>query len=219
MNNLKIVRKADFRHLTQKDVADFLGVDRTTYGKYETGDSEPTFDTICKLADFFNVSVEYLMGRSSTSSLSSSFPEPKIAENVVTFPIIGEIAAGYDHIASEDWSGDTIDIPEHALRGRPKSDFFVLTVHGDSMYPDFREGDKVLILKTPTLQRSGEIGVVAYDDDQATLKKIEYTPGEEWMRFVPINPMYPARTIEGADLERCHVLGVPWLLIRNFVKK
>lgn len=219
MNKLKEVRKADSRHLTQKDMADWLGIERSTYGKYEQGSSEPTFETICKLAEFFGVSIEYLMGRSSHPASPFPFPEPRIAEKVVTFPIIGEVAAGYDHIALEDWSGDTVDIPEHELHGRPRSDFFVLSVHGDSMYPDFREGDKVLVLKTPTLTRSGDIGVVMYDDDQATLKKVEYMPGEDWMRLVPINPMYPARTIEGADLERCHILGTPWLLIRNFAKK
>lgn len=63
MNNLRTVRTTDPRKLTQKDVALFLGVDRSTYNKYETGDSEPNFDTICRLADFFDVSVEYLMGR------------------------------------------------------------------------------------------------------------------------------------------------------------
>lgn len=64
MNNLRLVRDSDPRKLTQKQVAAFLGVDRSTYNKYETGDSEPNFDTICRLADFFDVSVEFLMGRS-----------------------------------------------------------------------------------------------------------------------------------------------------------
>ncbi|WP_125115999.1 helix-turn-helix domain-containing protein [Agathobaculum sp. Marseille-P7918] len=63
MNNLRTVRTTDPRKLTQKDVALFLGVDRSTYNKYETGDSEPNFETICRLSDFFDVSVEYLMGR------------------------------------------------------------------------------------------------------------------------------------------------------------
>lgn len=63
MNNLRSVRKSDPRKLTQQDLADWLGIERSTYGKYETGDSEPNFDTICRLADFFDVSVEYLMGR------------------------------------------------------------------------------------------------------------------------------------------------------------
>lgn len=65
MNNLRTVRDSDPRKLTQKEVAAFLGVDRSTYNKYETGDSEPNFDTICRLADFFDVSVEYLMGRTN----------------------------------------------------------------------------------------------------------------------------------------------------------
>lgn len=63
MNNLRIVRTTDSRKLTQKDIALILGIDRSTYAKYETGDSEPNFDTICRLSDFFDVSVEYLMGR------------------------------------------------------------------------------------------------------------------------------------------------------------
>lgn len=63
MNNLRSVRKSDPRKLTQQDLADWLGIERSTYGKYETGDSEPNFDTICRLSDFFDVSVEYLMGR------------------------------------------------------------------------------------------------------------------------------------------------------------
>ena len=63
VNNLRKVRKNDARKLTQQDVAEWLGIERSTYGKYEQGNSEPTFDTLCKLAEFFSVSVEYLMGR------------------------------------------------------------------------------------------------------------------------------------------------------------
>lgn len=211
---LKFLRKRD--KLSQKELAEKLFVSQQAVGKWEKDTSTPNPEMLAKIADIFGVSIDFLIGRASTDL---PFPEPRIAEKVVTFPIIGEVAAGYDHIALEDWSGDTVDIPEHELHGRPRSDFFVLSVHGDSMYPDFREGDKVLVLKTPTLTRSGDIGVVMYDDDQATLKKVEYMPGEDWMRLVPINPMYPARTIEGADLERCHILGTPWLLIRNFAKK
>lgn len=72
MNNLKTVRKSDPRKLTQKDVADFLGADRSTYAKYETGDSEPNFDTLSRLSDFFGVSIEYLMGRSSIKKAPSA---------------------------------------------------------------------------------------------------------------------------------------------------
>lgn len=82
MNNLKTVRKSDPRKLTQKDVADFLGADRSTYAKYETGDSEPNFDTLSRLSDFFGVSIEYLMGRSSTK-------RPSIYDDDIKFALFG----------------------------------------------------------------------------------------------------------------------------------
>lgn len=47
--------------LRQKDVADWLGVDRTTYSKYESGASEPNWDTLVRLAKFFEVSTDYLL--------------------------------------------------------------------------------------------------------------------------------------------------------------
>lgn len=48
--------------LKQLDLADMLGVSRTTYTQYETGRSEPDLATIIKLAQFFGVSVDYLLG-------------------------------------------------------------------------------------------------------------------------------------------------------------
>lgn len=48
---------------TQEDVATFLGVAPQTVYKYEKGINEPDVATISKLADFFDVSVDYLLGR------------------------------------------------------------------------------------------------------------------------------------------------------------
>ena len=83
------------------------------------------------------------------------------------------------------------------------------------MYPEYREGDKVLILKQTTLNTSGTVGAVLYDNDYATLKKVTYAPGEDWLELSPINPMYPPKRVEGADLERCRIIGIPKLLIRD----
>lgn len=58
---LKACRKA--KGLTQQELANILGLNRSTYAKYETGDNEPDNDTLQKLADFFDVQVDYLFGR------------------------------------------------------------------------------------------------------------------------------------------------------------
>lgn len=49
---------------TQDDVANFLGISRPAYGNYENGKREPDIETLTKLADYFDVSMDYLIGRS-----------------------------------------------------------------------------------------------------------------------------------------------------------
>ena len=51
------------KSLYQKDVAAYLGIDRTTYVKYESGISEPPIETLIKLCNFYSVSLDFLVGR------------------------------------------------------------------------------------------------------------------------------------------------------------
>lgn len=204
---LKELRKRE--ELTQEELAKKLEISKSAISMYENGNRTPDFETLEMFADFFNVNLSYLIGE------NERLLSPHITSDTVTFPVIGSIAAGYDEIAVEDWSGDTIEIPVTYLKGRRKEDFFVLSVHGDSMYPLYMDGDKILILKQSTLERSGDIGAVLYEGDNATLKKVEYVNGENWLRLIPINPEYKPKTIEGAELEECRILGVPRLLIRE----
>lgn len=51
------------RNLLQKNVAKHLNITTSAYGYYEQGKRKPDTETIKKLADFFNVSTDYLLGR------------------------------------------------------------------------------------------------------------------------------------------------------------
>jgi len=59
--NLKKLRTS--RDLLQKDVANYLGITTSAYGFYEQGKRQPDPETISKLANFFNVTTDYLLGR------------------------------------------------------------------------------------------------------------------------------------------------------------
>lgn len=48
------------RKLCQEDMAKQLGIARTTYAMYEQGNREPDYNTLIKLANFFEVSIDYL---------------------------------------------------------------------------------------------------------------------------------------------------------------
>lgn len=198
--------------MSQEELAEKMGyTSRSSIAKIETGKNDIPQAKIAAFAEALRTTPEKLMGWDE-----SNLRSPEITSDVVTFPVIGTVAAGYDELALEDWSGETVDIPTQYLRGHSRNEFFVLSVHGDSMYPLFMDSDKVLILKQSTLNRSGEIGAIMYSNEIATLKKVEYVEGEDWMKLVPINPEYPPKTIRGADLEQCHVIGIPKMLIRTF---
>ena len=51
------------KKITQQEVAEVLNISQRTYSAYELGQTEPTIDTLCKLADYYNVSIDYLVGR------------------------------------------------------------------------------------------------------------------------------------------------------------
>lgn len=54
------------RNILQKDVAASIDVPLRTYQRYEYGEVDPKLMTAVKLADMFNVSLDYLAGRTDT---------------------------------------------------------------------------------------------------------------------------------------------------------
>lgn len=70
LKNLRAIRRKSL--LTQRQVADKLGIHCTTYTKYETGNSEPSLDVLVKLADMFDVTTDYLLERTDRPHLPRS---------------------------------------------------------------------------------------------------------------------------------------------------
>lgn len=64
---LKSLRTA--KSLTQEDLAKILGVSRSTIGMYENGSREPDYEMLELIADYFNVDIDYLLGRSNKTTM------------------------------------------------------------------------------------------------------------------------------------------------------
>lgn len=196
------------RGLTQQQLAEMVGyTNRSSIAKVEKGMVDLSETKIAAFAKALNVTPAFLLGIEEVA--------PNITESFVSFPVMGEVAAGYDHYAVQDWTEGNIDIPASWLHGRPREDYFVLRVCGQSMFPTYQDGDIVLVLKQSTMDHSGQIGVVIYDDDKATLKRVEYVMGEDWMKLSPINPQFPPIMVTDERLEHCRVLGIPKMLVRK----
>lgn len=67
MKNLRTIRIN--KHLNQQTIADYLGIHRVTYTNYENGKREPDMETLKKLAQYLDVSIDYMLGYNN--------PDPK----------------------------------------------------------------------------------------------------------------------------------------------
>ena len=62
VNNMENLIKLRKQHgKTQKDIAEFLGISRQAYAHYEIDNRQPDFDTLKRLANYFNVSIDYIL--------------------------------------------------------------------------------------------------------------------------------------------------------------
>lgn len=187
MQTLKVLRTK--ANQTQADVAKAIGVDRTTYAKYESGASEPSIEMIQRMAKHYNVSVSYIMGEVEASDSS----------RYIRIPVLGRVAAGIPIDAIEEII-DYEDISvETATSG---AEYFGLQIKGDSMEPKISDGDIVIVRKQPDVD-SGEIAVVLVNGNDATVKKIKKSSAG--ITLIANNPAYDPMFYSNEDVEKLPV--------------
>lgn len=206
-------KRKGIKNITQLCIR--AGIGRATLTELKQGRTQSlTTDTIAKIAESLDVSIDYLVGKQPREVDYGDSSNVTILEDerLVRFPIIGSISAGYSSLAVEEYTGDYELIPFAGLRDNP-NEYFVLRVSGNSMYPRLLDGDRVLVRKSKTVE-NGKVAVILYNGDEATIKKINYEQGKA-VELIPFNPEYEIKRIEGAELEQCHVLGEVIQLIRS----
>ena len=161
------------RGLKQSDLADILGVRQNTLSTWETGKYEPDSEALQNIADYFGVTVDYVIGRTDT------LPRRKGRR----IPVLGDVAAGIPIEAIEDIL-DYEDIDEDLAR---TGEFFGLRIKGRSMEPRMLEGDVVIVRQQETAE-TGDTVVVSVNGDLATVKKIKIGPAG--IALLPTNPSY-----------------------------
>lgn len=180
MNRIKKLRVS--LEMKQADLAKQLNVRQNTVSTWETGRSEPDFATLQKMAEIFDTTIDYILGNSNERV-------PQRTTGVAKIPVLGSIPAGIPLEAIEDIV-DWEEIPQAMCAGG--KEYFALKVKGDSMWPDYLEGDIVIVKKTPTCE-SGDVCAVYVNGYDATLKRVKFSEAGE-LTTIPINPSYPPRT-------------------------
>ena len=151
--------------MTQEELAEKLGLQKSAIAKYENGRVENIKrSTIQKMAELFDRTPSYVMGFTDTSGYNSD----NITAPVARVPVLGYVAAGIPIEEIEDIV-DYEEIPAELLRGGKK--YFGLVLRGDSMEPRMYDGDVVIVQKQDDAE-SGEYVIAAVNGDHATCKRL-----------------------------------------------
>ena len=189
--------------LSQEELAKKLGVSKSTIGMYEQGQrKKPQSDVVLKkIADYFSVSLDYLMGyegRGGTGSDMRRFNLRPIETKKI--PILGSIPCGEPRMCEQDYE-TFIEVSESINAD------FCLTAHGDSMInARILDGDVVFIREQSTVE-NGEIAAVIVNDNEVTLKRFYYYPELQQIILYAENPKYQPLVYEGEALGHIRVLG------------
>lgn len=202
---LKVARVV--RGISQKALAEGLGVSLNTISRYETGKRKPSHPSVLLLSQLLGVAVDYFSETDEGQAMEMLKREIRIPEGArrlkpddTTLPLLGAVPAGDLQEAIED---ATESFP--CTKGHARVADFVLRVKGDSMYPTLQDGDFVAVKSQPTAESgqlvvariNGEVGVKIYRRDSR---------GE---RLESANPLYPP-ILGGVE-----ILGVVVWMHRN----
>ena len=191
------------RDISNASLGKELGVSHESVRQWKTGKMFPTIDKAIKLADFFGVTLDDLLGKSLNT------------ERLIALPLVGYISAGPFDILNEDQWDETRSVQCRLLAERPKKECVAMEVMGDSMMPYLLEGD-VLVVHRQTYAVNGNI-IVAYDPilNGYTVKKYNQT-GDN-VTLVPYNPEYKTLKYNNPNEQQLNLYGVCVGLERKLV--
>lgn len=202
MNRLKELRLN--KKIKQDEIATIVCVKQNTISNWESERTEIDNQSLQKLADYFNVSVDYLLGRdenkqNKTASFDiSAYSNLRLVKKHKV-PLLGKIACGEPIFANEDRES-------YVECGTELQADFCLQAQGDSMIgARILDGDIVFIREQPMVE-NGEIAAVVIDD-VATLKRIYYYKDKNKLILQSANPKYEPFVFIGEELNSIKILG------------
>ena len=191
-HNVKVIRL--MKGMNQGDLAKYLGYGSTAaVCQWETNNAIPHFSTLDKIAKLGNITVDELLHK-DINSINNERNKSDISSSI-RINVYSSVHAGIPNEAIDevvDWE----DIPkEWFTSGR---EYFGVKVRGNSMEPEYRNGDTVIVQNQSTFT-SGDDCIVRINGDEAVLRRVIKKGSSIILQ--PLNPIYPPEIFTGEKTE------------------
>lgn len=187
-------------HVTVYQVAKATGIAASTFSDWKNGRSTPKADKLARIADFFSVSLDELLGTASGKREAADSYRNLRADKMV--PVIGVIRAGTPIVTDETLLGmEFADVDD-------VSEYFYLEVCGDSMRDCGIVSGTYVLFHKQSYAENGDIVACLVDGDSATVKRFEKKNHRIYL--IPENPDYSPIVLTPEDFETgsSRILGV-----------
>ena len=187
-----------------------LGFSKTMATNWKNG-SQPRDTTMRKIADYFGVTVEYLIGSEKEQPIQSGSTSETVVldhHNMRMVPLFETVSAGFGAYASDDIQDY---MPVYFSNPSEADHTICIKVRGNSMSPKIEDGDIIQVHKQDAVD-NGSVAVVLLEDE-GLVKKVFYGTG--WIELQSFNPTYATRRFEGVDASRIRVVGLVTQVIKG----
>ena len=204
----RLKQARELKHITLEEAGKKVDVHKSTVLRWENGETEkikiPILET---LANLYNVNPSWLMGynvpmeRIPDKNIQGMEP---LGEKAAVVLVYGTIPAGTPIECIEDVI-DTEEIPADMLKGGKQ--YFGLKVKGDSMFPEYLDGDTLILLKQDNCE-NGDDCVVMVNGNDGTFKRVYKS--ENGIILQPLNNKYSPMPYSNEQIENLpvRILGV-----------
>lgn len=182
--------------VTVYQISKDTGISESLMSHWKSGRQLPKYDSLNILADYFNVSGDFLLGR--TNEISNLVEKKETQEEkeptksrIIPLYMTGA-SAGTGNWLSDDVPVEWMTIPKTAITEQAD---YMLKVRGDSMQPKFFDNDVLLIKKSPSILE-GEIGIFILNGDS-------YVKQMGRGELISLNPAYTPIKLTDYDDIRC----------------
>ncbi|MBQ6001198.1 MAG: helix-turn-helix domain-containing protein [Clostridia bacterium] len=197
MQRLRELRKK--QGISLRTVADALGISESALSLYESGRRRASHKLLCRLADYYHVTVDYLLERDIL------MPPRRM------LPIYGVIRAGGPDLAREEIEGwHVADVDE-------QDDCFYLRVQGDSMEGAGIHDGSLVLLRRQSFANNGQIVACLVGGECATLKR--FRRDGRVVALLPENSKYQPILLTTDDFDNgtARILGVAIEVTRKLI--
>ena len=207
--------------LSQAELGKIFNKAPSAISMWESGLRQPSVDQTQRIADYFGVSLDYLIGNSQSRFSPDSDKKntvvrggagltPVACDSFCRIDIVANVKAGVGGAAVEEFQGS-----EYAHGISNPEEYRFLRVDGKSMSPKIEPGDLALVHLQSDVD-SGQLAVVIIDGEEAVIKKVvkDYSVGS--VSLISFNPDYPPRVFVGEQRSKLYIYGRVTEITRSF---